>query len=139
LILIVLIFNFFSWPFYKSFICFQFHLLIQVYGILFLPICSSFFLFFSFIKVIFLFNFTLQSNIKFILYFNLNSHSFNCYFLLWILLYNWKKIPISFKIWLIENCASWFFQITCFEFNESGYEFEKLTWIESFLFKKWAL
>jgi len=108
-------FYFFSWPFCKSFNCFQFHHSIHICGILFLPIWPSFFFFFfvkvififnfNFIpsinflfmsililiflifwgplaKLIFLFNFTLQSNVKFILYFNFVSHSFNCYFFL---------------------------------------------------------
>jgi hypothetical protein len=41
-------FLFFSWPFCKGFICFQFHPSIYIYGILFLPIWPLFFLFFSF-------------------------------------------------------------------------------------------
>jgi hypothetical protein len=34
------------------------------------------------VKLFFLFNFILQSKIKFILYFNFDPHSFNCYFCL---------------------------------------------------------
>jgi hypothetical protein len=36
LVLILLIFNFYSWPFYRSFICFQFHSSISIYHIFFL-------------------------------------------------------------------------------------------------------
>jgi hydrogenase-4 membrane subunit HyfE len=35
LVLILLIFNFYSWPFYRSFICFQFHSSISIYHIFF--------------------------------------------------------------------------------------------------------
>jgi len=42
-------------------------------------------------KFIFLFNFTLQANIKFIVYFNFHPHSFNSFRLFCILLYNWNS------------------------------------------------
>ena len=117
---------FFLWTFCGSLICFQFHSLIQIYGIMFSiwfslfwfkffswPFCKTYYsvqfyhtiknlflflmyfypysldFFCPFTKLIHLFNFTIQSNIKFILYFNFDNHFSNFYF--WILLYNWNS------------------------------------------------
>jgi hypothetical protein len=54
-----------SWPFYRSFICFQFYHSILIYQILYSPIQSSFFeflIFFlgHFVKVLLVFNFIIQ-------------------------------------------------------------------------------
>jgi hypothetical protein len=46
LAIILLIFNFWFWPFCRSFICFQFHPSIPIYHILYSPIWSSFFSYF---------------------------------------------------------------------------------------------
>jgi hypothetical protein len=88
----------------------------------------------SFAKLNFLFNFTFQSNLKFIWYLNFDPDSFNCYLL--ILLLNWFFFSISsLNIWLIENWVSCFFiQIWYFRSNDLGHEFEKLTRV--FFFKK---
>jgi hypothetical protein len=80
LILIVLIFNFFSWPFIKSYYSFQLHPSIKIFVLSFISTLTSFFDFFPFTKLIFLFNFILQSNIEFILFFNFDHHYVNCYF-----------------------------------------------------------
>jgi len=56
--------NFFPWFFCKNFIDFQFHYSIQIYSVLFFSIWSLFFWFFNlFVKVIFLFNLTIESKI----------------------------------------------------------------------------
>jgi len=80
-----------------------------------------------FAKLIFLFNFTFQSNLKFIWYLNFDPDYFNCYLL--ILLLNWFFFSIlSLNIWLIENWVSYFvFQIWYFRSNDLSHEFEKLT------------
>jgi hypothetical protein len=135
-------------PFCKILIYFQFHHSIQNYSISFLWICFSlFWIFFYLVKVIFLFNFTLelknyfylflsililiiltvffqvhysklifhfiftlQSNIKFIFYFNFNRYSFN-FFNHFVLLKFFFFAILSFNIWLIENWSLMVFPI----------------------------
>jgi hypothetical protein len=64
-ILILLIFNFWSWLFYKSFICFQYNSSILIYQILYSLTWFLFFLFLIFfvnslVKDLLVFNFILQ-------------------------------------------------------------------------------
>jgi hypothetical protein len=82
LVLIILISNVFLGPFVKNIIFFQFHSSFKTLDLFFMLVLILILLIFldPFTKLIFLFNFTLQSNIKFILFFNFNPHSFNCYF-----------------------------------------------------------
>jgi len=117
-VFILLIFNFYFWLFCKTLIFFLsissfnpnlcfFYLIFILLIVFYLPFvklpfifkfthqCFLFFIsisilillivFFLFVKLPFLLNFTL---IKFILYFNFDPYSFNCYFLFLILLYN---------------------------------------------------
>jgi len=61
-------FNFCSWSFYRSFICFQFRPSIPIYQILYFLIWSLFFLFLIFffdffVKVLLVFNFIIQSKL----------------------------------------------------------------------------
>ena len=98
LVFIILIFNFFSLFFLKIYIILFNFTFQSIFYVNFDPHSLEFFWvlllnwFFSlfnftiiflgsFAKLIFLCNFTLQSNIIFILYFNFDHHSFNCYFL----------------------------------------------------------
>jgi hypothetical protein len=80
ILLIVFYLPFVKLPFIFKFThqCFLFFISISILILLIV--------FFLFVKLPFLLNFTL---IKFILYFNFDPYSFNCYFLFLILLYNW--------------------------------------------------
>jgi len=78
LVLIVLIFFLVC----KSYYSFYLHPTIKTLFLFFMwimvLICLTYF--FSFAKLVFIFNFTLQSNKKLILFFNFDPHYFNCYF-----------------------------------------------------------
>jgi hypothetical protein len=78
---IFLISIFLSWPFYKNFICFQFHLSILNYQILYCPMWYSFFGFLifilsTFVKVLIVFNFIIQFKLM-VLFFKFDSHCFD--------------------------------------------------------------
>jgi len=70
-------FYFFSWPFCKSFICFQFHPSIHICGILFLPIWPSFFLFFFLLLKLFLFSISISSLQSIFFYVNFDPYFFD--------------------------------------------------------------
>jgi hypothetical protein len=71
LIFIVLIFNFFSKPFCKSYYSFQFNPSIKILFLFFMSMLILILLIFLILLLNwFFFNFILQSNIKFILYLN---------------------------------------------------------------------
>jgi len=79
LVLIILISNFFLGPFRKKkYYSFQLHHSIINFFMSILILILFIFLN-PFAKLIFLFNFTIQSNLKFIWYLNFDPHSFNCY------------------------------------------------------------
>jgi hypothetical protein len=86
-----------------------------------------------FAKLIFLFNFTLKSNIKFIWYLNFDLHFFNfCFCNPLIKLKFFFKFHLSIFYWLRIGFHD-FFQIGCFGSNDLGHAFEMLTWF----FLKW--
>jgi hypothetical protein len=86
-----------------------------------------------FAKLIFLFNFTLKSNIKLIWYLNFDLHSFNCCFCNPLIkLKFFFKFHLSIFYWLRIGLHD-LFQIGCFGSNDLGHAFEKLTWF----FLKW--
>ena len=80
-VFIFLISIFLSWPFYKNFICFQFHLSILNYQILYCSMWYSFFGFLifilsTFVKVLIVFNFIIQFRLM-VLFFKFGSHCFD--------------------------------------------------------------
>jgi hypothetical protein len=90
-VLILMISNFWSRPFYTSFICFKFHPSISIYQILYLPIWSSFFRFLIFIigpfvKILVVFNFIIQFKLMIL------------YFLIWCSLLFFSISPFNYNI-----------------------------------------
>jgi hypothetical protein len=101
LILILLIFNFCSWLFYKKIICFQFHPSMSICYVLFFPIWSLLFWFLIFfldlfMLFLFVFNFILQS--KFMIYIYIYIHFFNMVLILFMS--NSFSLPFHKKYYL---------------------------------------
>jgi len=128
-------YDFFSWLFCKSYYSFQYYPSIKTLFLIFMTILILIILsiFGPFTKLIFLFNFTLQSNIKFILFFNFDPHSFKCYF------FNpFTKLKFFFQShhsifdWLKIRFHG-FFRFDVFGSNDLSHKFEKLT---QFFFKQ---
>jgi hypothetical protein len=87
---IFFIFNFQSWPFYWSFICFQFYPSILIYQISYSSMWSSFFIFLnfivcSFIRVLVVFNLIIQFKLMILIFkFGLCFFISNIFFLVFL-------------------------------------------------------
>jgi hypothetical protein len=126
LVIIVFIWIFFLSPFCKSYHSFQSLNLITILFLFFMSILILISFFFVLLLNWFFFNFTIQLNIKFILYFIFYPYSFNCNF--------WNPfLYLKFFIQFHSSIFNWlkielhrFLKFGFFKFNDSGHRFEKL-------------